>query len=213
MRALLVTLGILALSALSSQLFRHIYVRSVAPTTTVLEKYKDKTEKDIDTSQSLDELVRQYEAAYNKQKEWEKQNKWDQVTDEGPSDLHRAKAREWAELNRPVAKLERAIREWEERSQEVLQLHFFWLCGAGCAIVGLLCLLCSRWFAVALLALGFAEMIYWTSPSFFRSGGVEFERLLFWKVTYTAIALAFLILMWGILIFWTRQRESPSAIS
>jgi hypothetical protein len=41
-----------------------------------------------------------------------------------------------------------------------------------CLILGLGCFLfANRWLGIAVLAVGFVEMIYWTSPSGIMAGG------------------------------------------
>jgi hypothetical protein len=181
------TLGMLGLLGLSTQFLRHLYVRWIAPRTSVLDKYQEKTEKDIAASQSLDELLKQYDEAHRKVKKWE----------ESKTQEERAKAGTWDEPHRSAEKLKEAITAWESRSREISELHFFWWCGLGCVGLGLVAFSCGgRWLGVAGITIGFAEMIYWTSPIFFGSGA-EFERLLTWKLIYTGASLALLLCLWG----------------
>src|SRR3954466_14684559 len=64
MRALRITLFILAFVILSSQTFRHAYVRWIEHRGSVLDKYDTDTEKQITEANSLDELLRSYDVAH-----------------------------------------------------------------------------------------------------------------------------------------------------
>jgi hypothetical protein len=64
MKPLRITLFIIAFVILASQTFRHAYVRWIETRTSVLDKYNTETEKQISAAKSLDELVRQYDAAH-----------------------------------------------------------------------------------------------------------------------------------------------------
>jgi Flp pilus assembly protein TadB len=196
MNPLLVTLGILTFLSLSTQLFRHVHVAYVVPRLSVLNKYDEKTEKDIAASQSIEVLLRQYEEARQRIKQLE-----DDKTEEEKVKLPRV-----GEPYTSEHKLKEAIQAWESRSREIGELHFFWWCGFLCLFLGLACFLRSnRWLAVAALTAGFIEMIYWTSPTFrVLGGGDEFERLLTWKLVYTSISLAFLLGIWA----WMARRAA-----
>ena len=196
MKAFLVTTGMLALLGLSTQFLRHLYVGWIAPTTSVLDKYQDKTDQDIEASQSLDELLQQYDEARSKYKEWEQGKSREQIAKEG----------HWEESYKSMEKVKRAIDAWENRLREIAELHFFWWCGLTCVALGLVCLLrANPWLGVGALVVGFVEMIYWTSPTFrWFGGGGEFERLLFWKLVYTAASLVLLLGLWT---FFVRRSE------
>lgn len=194
MKALLVTLGMLGLLYLSSQFLRHLYVKWIAPTASVLDKYEDQTDKGIAASESLESLLQQYDEAYRKVKEWEK----DKTEEE------RVKASSWEEPHKSADKLKQAIKTWEGRTQEIAELHFFWWCGLVCIALGLGCFVWgNQWLGVAAMAVGFAEMIYWTSPPFLGRGG-EFQRLLFWKLIYTTVSLVLFLGLWG---YFVRTRR------
>ena len=189
MKPLFVTLGILGFTVLSTQFFRHLNVYWFPLKDSVLDKYEEKTEKEIADSQSLAELISQYENARRKVKEWEKGKSKDEIE----------KSRFNDDLRRDESKFRQAIQEWESRSREIIDLHFFWWIGLGCICLGLVCSYVSnRWLGAALLTVGFIEMIYWTSPLFrFTGGGTEFERLLIWKLRYTGASLVLLLGLWG----------------
>src|ERR1700722_12148374 len=127
MKALLVTLGIILLLGFSTQLLRHLYVMWISPTTSVLDEYKDKTEKEFTASESLDELLKQYDEAYRKNKEWE--------VGKTPEEI----AKRSLEQRQSMDNLKQAIEAWETRSQDISELQFFWWCGVCCGVLGIIC--------------------------------------------------------------------------
>src|SRR5436309_2889778 len=108
MRALRVTLFVIAFVALASQTFRHGYVRWLEPRASVLDKYNTETEKQITTAKSLDELVALYAAAHAKV-EQEKARAAQTEKDE----MHRINAE--VEPYKSESTLKRAITDWEEK--------------------------------------------------------------------------------------------------
>lgn len=202
MKSLVVTLGILFLLGFSTQLLRHVHARWIAPTTSVLDAYRDETDKDIAASTTLEELHRQYEETH---REWKERGL-------GKTDKEKHGNERWWELNNSENKLRQAIESWEQRSREIGELHFFWWSGFLCAAAGLICFLRSAgWLAIGLIIAGFTEMLYWTSPPWrFFSGSAEFERLLFWKTVYTAAGLALLLVFWGYFARYFRRIKSCS---
>lgn len=197
MKSLLITLGTLAMLSISTQLFRHIYVFAIAPTTSVLDKYDSETEKEIASSDSIEELVLKYEAV--KRRFDENKKKWEELEDN--IQLKRESA-EWSKLqeaNRTRDQISRAIGDWEARMREITEIHFFWWCGLTCTVLGLASFIwANRWLGITFMAIGFVEMIYWTSPTFrMLGGGLEFERLLMWKLIYTGVTFVLLLIMWG----------------
>jgi len=161
----------------------------VVPRASVLDKYQDNTERKIADSATIEELEAQYQEARKKVQE----------SEEGKSEKEKDQLR-WDKFHQSEEKLRQAIQAWESRSREIGELHFFWWCGLLCLLLGLICFARgSKWFAVALMTIGFVEMIYWTSPTFrVFGGGTEFERLLIWKLVYTSVSLIVLLGAWGI---------------
>jgi hypothetical protein len=199
MKAFLVTAGLLFLLGLSTQLLRHVYVAWLEPRTSALDKYKDKTEKEIIASESVDDLLKQYDEAQAKHKEWE--------GDKTPA--QKAKEGYWQESYKSKEELKKAIDAWESRSREISELHFFWWCGVCCVVLGLVSFVrTNQWLGLGAILVGFVEMLYWSSPTFrFLGGGVEFERLLVWKMAYTGLSL---ILLLGLWIYFARRTSSST---
>jgi hypothetical protein len=68
-----------------------------------------------------------------------------------------------------------------------------------------------EWAALALQILAFAEMIYWTSPSLLGARA-EFTRLLNYKLAFTGLSLALLLLSWRFGLLRPEPRDSTAAV-
>ena len=66
MKALRVTLFLIAMTVLVAQTFRDVYVRWMEPRGSVLDRFSTKTEQDISSARSLDQLVALYAAAHQR---------------------------------------------------------------------------------------------------------------------------------------------------
>src|SRR3990172_6063446 len=76
MKALKITVFLLAVLVLTTQFARHIYVRYLEPRGSVLDTYEQtETKKAIKGAASLDELVSRYDAAKKRVDELDKQRK------------------------------------------------------------------------------------------------------------------------------------------
>jgi hypothetical protein len=193
MRILRITLFMIAFVILTSQTFRHAYVRWLEPRGSVLDKYETHTEQQITMAKSLDELVTLFDSAHTKVLEYEKANppKVDTEPRRYPGD---------AEPYKTESSLRDAIKDWEQKSKEIHELWHFWIAGVLAFVIGsFLTLKSDRWSGMALLILAFAEMIWSTSPTF-RSIGAqpEFDRLLVHKFVLSVISLILLLATWFI---------------
>jgi len=194
---ILVALGIYALFHVTVQSIRHAFILWVDPRGSALAKY-EQTEQEIVAAKSLEELVAHYEAARAKVKQWE----------QGKSDREKHEAALYSsqEPYKSQEKLRKAIETWESQHREIYQLHFYWWCGFVILSAGLAsCVWVNRWLGLAWLIVAFAEMIWWTSPSFnVLSSQEEFDRLVLWNFIYSAGTLALLLTFWcwlgGILV-------------
>jgi len=187
---ILVALGIYALFHVTVQSIRHAFILWVDPRGSALAKY-EQTEQEIVAAKSLEELVAHYEAAREKVKQWE----------QGKSDKEKQEASSYYSLQEPYKsqeKLRKAVQTWESQHREIYQLHFYWWCGLVILLAGLAgCVWVNRWLGVAWLIVAFAEMIWWTSPSFnVLSAQEEFDRLVRWKFIYSMSILALLLALW-----------------
>lgn len=189
MRRLQITLFVIALFILTTQTFRHVYVKWIEPTTSVLDQFDDQTEQDIAAAKSLDELVTLYAEADRKVKEEELKTK--DAEELRPREIDREPYKsEW--------KLRQAIETWESHSKKIFELQFFWACGAGSLIVGIFCYrFVNRWIGITGVIAGFAEMMWWTCPQFRAFGsGVEFDRLLTQKIIFSLVSWCLLVSIW-----------------
>ena len=189
MRPLQTVLFVSAFVILTTQTLRHVYVRFVGPRASVLDKFKEQVEKDITSATSLEELVSLYEAAHDKVKE---------IAKKEPTKIEDEYGKRQREPYKTEASLDEAIRTWESQRQEIYQLCFFCGCGGAILLLGLLCYtFADRWLGLGGIIGGFAEVIYWSSPSFRVFGSEsEFDRLLTLKLVFSIVAWAILICLW-----------------
>ena len=186
MNALQKTLAIIALLALVSQTVRHTYLLWLEPRASVLDKYDQPLKNEITRAASLDELLRRYEPvrkqADSARAEAEKSGKKPGYVEE----------RETEPFKSEIA-LHDAISDWEQKSKEIHGLRFYWFVGLALSFIGLLIYKTfNRWLGFTLLIAGFAEFIYWTSPTFLGASTREFDRLLVNKLAYSVISLVLL---------------------
>jgi hypothetical protein len=203
-RALQTTLFVIVLLVLSTQTFRHVYVRWFEPTASVLDEFLDPVENEISESEDLAELRTLYAKAHAARAESEAGKPLSVV------DLERR-------TDRPVYAEEREIREaierLEEQGRSISRLWFYWLCGLGSIVVGLVAYArVDRWLGMAGIIAGFVEMAVWTSP-LWRARGPQgaFEHLLALKLALSATSMALLVSLW---LWSARSRRSnpPSAL-
>lgn len=196
MRGLRFTLFALAFVSLTAELVRHSYIRFVEKHESVLDHY-DAIRNEIKGATSLETLRQRYAEELDKDKAAKAQQPPSSPDGGGPAPGF---VREDSES--PVVKLRQAITNWEEADNSILELRFFW--GAGLALL-LLALACHlrgfAWLSVCLQAAGFAEMTWWTSPTYsyvltMGAANEEFSRLLENKLAFTTLALALLLAFW-----------------
>ena len=188
MKVLQRTLFVVTALVLFTQTVRHLYVRYLEPTGSVLDRYEPPVTADIKKANSLDELIRLYDEAYNKVKAAEAESK------DQPKDPTVMSGRIEDEPYKSERLLKEGIRDWESKSKEVFELRYFWFSGLAFLIIGLFCYeRVSPWLGLTLLIAGFAEMIWATSPSFRGGPQTEFDRLLTNKIIFSSISLVLLL--------------------
>ena len=208
MRGLRFTLFALAFVSLTAELIRHGYVRFVESHQSVLDEY-DALRTEIKEATSLEALRKRYAEELDKEKAREAQ----QPSAPGaagagaPFPGFRAQNPE-----SPVFKLRQAITEWEQTENQIRELWFFWGAGVLCLLLAVVChWRGAHWLSTCLQAAGFAEMTWWTTPSFTLGGAVqEFSRLLDNKLVFTTVALELLLTFWATGVLRpraTRERE------
>src|SRR3954465_5886413 len=157
MRSLRTTLFIIAMVVLTAQTFRDAYLRWMEPRGSVLDRFDTKTEQDVSSAKSLDELVALYATAHQKVVEFEKANP--PKSDEADSQKSQR------EPYKSESTVREAIKDWEEKSKEMFELHRFWLAGICALVIAVLVARRDRWIAISLLIVAFSEMIYATCPT------------------------------------------------
>ncbi len=181
MRTLQKTLFILAMLTLLTQTVRHVYVRWIEPTGSVLDKYESPVREEIKKAESIDELVKQYDEARKKPV----------VADVSVGDPTTISGR-----RSETELLRQAIQDWEGKTRELFELRFFWVCGLVLLLLGLLCYTKHYlWLGLTMITAGFAEMIWWTCPSF-RGWGAsrEFDKLLTNKMAFSLTSIILLLI-------------------
>src|ERR1043165_1816082 len=193
MRGLKLTVFVLFFLALTSQLLRHTYERWIVRRTSVIDKYATPSATTARDATSLEDLGRRYGIELERARKEVGASR--AATPQGNAVPTYAYPR--SEENDPeVMRLKYAIQQWETQENEIRALFFYWACGA--VILTLAAAAHRRrwaWAAVVLQILAFAEMIYWTSPSF-AGPQRELERLLNYKIIFTAVSLSALLVAW-----------------
>jgi hypothetical protein len=213
MKSLRTVVFILAMLVLATQAVRHAYVRFIEPQTSALDTYdQTETQKAIQAAESLEELLEQYAPARqqtddlkNELKDLKEHKTHDEIL--VIDDTFREDYKDDYERERDLKK---AIKEWEQKSEEILELRVFWAFGFGLFLLGVL--LQARgysWFGMSLLIPGVVEMVWWTSPSFrFAGSPLEFDRLLMNKLVFTLITIVILTGWWALLAA-ARKKQDP----
>jgi hypothetical protein len=186
MKVLQIILAMVALLQVTIQSFRHAYILWGESRGSVLTRY-EKTDQEIIATKSVDKLVALHEAARQKVRDWERNS--------GQKEKDEAAYYKSQEPHKSEEKLKKAIEAWEDHHRQIGGLHFYWCCGLLAIAVGLAAYVrVHRWLGMAWLIAGFAEMLWWTSPSFrILSSEEEFDRLLLVKFVYSLATLALLL--------------------
>jgi len=195
MRSLQATLFVLVMLVLTTQSFRHVYVKWIETRGSVLDEFRDPVEKDIDESRSLDELKALYAKAHAAKQAFESGKPLQEVDLARRTD--RAPFRDENELRAAIERV-----EWQDRAR--FQLWFYWLCGLVSVCVGCLAYLrVNPWVGMVGIITGFVEMAVWTSP-LWRSHGPQggFDRLLTLKLVLSFVSMALLLALW----LWGQRR-------
>jgi hypothetical protein len=184
MEALKKTLFIIAMISVTGYTIRHVYLQWFEPHSSVLDQYDDAVNNKIKKATSLQELEKLYAEAHQTTKALERIDSIKAMEEYKRSQL---------EQYRNESEIKAAILEWETNSQEIYQIRFFWTIGLALAILGFVVYKkINLWLGITVLITGFGEMVYWTSPVFFRSG-VEYDRLLANKTILSVATLVLLI--------------------
>jgi len=201
MKALKITVFILASLVLTTQAVRHIYVRYLEPRTSVLDKFEEtKTKEIIQSATTLSDLVSEYEPARKQVDKLDKEKNLE-LSKRTRDDYYMFEQKwneDYKQEYKQESELKLAIQDWEDRSKEIQELYVFWSFGFVFFVVGIFMLKKGLdWLGMAFVIPGIVEMIWWTSPSFrFAGSPLEFDRMLDNKLIFTIITLVILIIVW-----------------
>ena len=198
MRGFHTTLFVLLLMVISTQTLRHVFVKWIEPTASVLDRFPKPVEKDILATKNLEELVVLYEQARARKTGFE------EGKSEGEVHLARLNERE------PVTdedEVRAAIERLEEQDRDLFKLRFYWACGLLSVLLGLVAFRrWNGWIGSVAVVTGFVEMAVWTSPLFHTWGPQRtFEHLLTTKLVLSAVSLVLLVGTWLLRERWVRR--------
>lgn len=184
MDALKRTLFILAFVSVIAYTIRHIYFKWFEPTESVLDKYSDSS-VEVKQATSIEQLDALYKEAHDKVTAYE-------------SDTTNPKIpwmeRDETEPYKSEREIRTAIAGWEAKSREIFQIRFYWVVGFVLVVSGFaLYKWANQWLGLTLIIVGFAEKVYWTSPTFIGSAGLEYDRLLTNKIIFSITTVILLL--------------------
>ena len=185
MRGAKIVLFLICITIVSTQTFRHIYVRFLDKDESVLDKYRTEIEVEIYKSKDIEHLENLFAENDIKIKQFENSN----------DDYEENKT--YKELKREKDKIRSAIRKAENLDKSRYKLTIYWTMGLICIIFGCVSyFFTSKWISLASLISGFTEMTVWTSPFFDRSNTLNFIELLNLKLILSIITLVLIITIW-----------------
>jgi hypothetical protein len=169
----------------STQTFRHFYVRFLDKDESVLDKYRTELEVKIYESNDMNQLEKLY--VENRQKIERIENSNEKIEDN----------EDYKTLQREKQEITRAIVRAESLNESKYKLMIYWTIGLFCIIFGCVSyFFTSKWISLASLISGFSEMTLWTSPFFDRNNTLNFIELLNMKLLLSIITLVLIITLW-----------------
>lgn len=172
---------------ITTQTFRHVYVKFIEPKVSVLDKYKNKTEKNIYLSKNIAELEILYKNVNNKVIKYEINNK--------PINSYNMRTRE---PYKSKFEIKEAIQSAERINKMLFELRFYWMCGLIAIIIGLIIYIkINKYMGFSTLLIGLFEIATWTSP-LFRGYGRQLglERLLNEKLFFSVLSFLIMLVLW-----------------
>ncbi len=189
MRTTLIVLFIIAMTISSVQTFRHVYVKWIQPSDSVLDEFNDDVESDIVQAKTLDELASLYREAHDAV----------EVYESDPSNpTVEPQSRKEIEPYQTENKIKEEIRAREYDEKQLFKLWFYWVCGLISVFIGIFTFKnINNWLGLSAIIVGFSEMLCWTSPLFHnRLHSQQFESLLNYKLSFSLVTWIFLIVLW-----------------
>ena len=185
MRAAKIVFFLICVVIVSTQTFRHIYVRFLDKNESILDKYRTEIEMEIYESTNIEHLENLF---------IDNDTKIKQIKN---SDGNYTENRIYKELQLEKAKITAAIHKAENLSESRYKLIIYWTIGLICILFGCVSFFfTSKWISFASLISGFSEMTVWTSPFFDRSNTINFIELLNMKLVLSIITLILIITIW-----------------
>ena len=186
MRNAKIVLFLICIITVSTQTFRHFYVKYLADNSSILDKYITKIEIDIKESKSLKELEEIFV---------DNKIKMEKIEISGIEKYDETK--EYKDLKIEKNKIVSEIRRAENLKQSQHKLLVYWIIGFVCVLFGCISyFFTSKWISFASLISGFSEMMVWTSPFFDRINTLNFIELLNMKLLLSIITLILLLSVW-----------------
>lgn len=185
MRGAKIVLFLICVITVSTQTFRHIYVKFLDKNESILDKYRTDIEVSIYESTDMDQLEQLYIENDSKIKEIE--NTIEKYEED----------RDYKQLQAEKRKITSAINRAERLSESTYKLMIYWTMGFFCVVFGCVSyFFTSKWISLAALISGFSEMMVWTSPLFDRSNTLNFVELLNMKLVLSIITLILIVTLW-----------------
>ena len=186
MRNAKIVLFLICVVTVSTQTFRHFYVRFLDKDESILDKYRTEVEVKIHESTDLNQLEKLYI-----------ENKGNIEKIENDNNENYEDSKEYKDLKIERNKIISAINRAENLSESKYKLIIYWTIGLICVIFGCVSyFFTSKWISFASLISGFSEMTVWTSPFFDRVNTLNFIQLLNMKLILSIITLAMIIGIW-----------------
>ena len=121
MKALKITVFILALLVLATQVARHVYVRYLEPRTSVLDKFEEtETKKVIQRATTLSELVEEYDPARKRVDQLDKEMQIE-LSKKNSDDYYMFEEKwkeDYKQEYQQEEELKSAIQDWEENEYD-----------------------------------------------------------------------------------------------
>ncbi len=189
MKAFQIVMFVIAMVLATTQTMRHVYVKWVISDGSVMDQFLTETESDIAAAENVEDLVPPYAAAKARVEAYEADRSNPAIN---------GYERQTTEPYRSEYELRKEIERRENWRRQVVELWFFWAAGVvSVAVGGVVMRRINGWLGVSGILVGYAEMIFWTSPFLHRRyTGAEFEALLDIKLLLSAITVASLVVLW-----------------
>ncbi len=198
MKAAATVLFVIAMLVSSTQTFRHVYVKWIAPSTSVLDEFKDKGELEIESAKTLDELVELYRESKQRIKEYAADETNPKITYRYDDRGRGYDERQIKEPYKSEYRIRREINNREQDLNRLFKLKFYWGAGLISSLLGLfVARKVNAWLGFSAIVGGISEMLCWTSPLFHnRISSQQFDDLLIYKLLFSLITWAMLIVLW-----------------